>query len=833
MPLARTDRITDAPEGDVQEVALRRRVNGSGPSRANLTRMFSPWLHGDATPTTDSSTPTRHWIQLRPGRIVNRTNLLQTIAFVVCVLFGLALIANLEPANEGVWFWYSVFFRSGRHLYADMHLALQPLYVLETSAFMAVLGKGWLVSRIPAVLHLVAYCLALLLLVRRSTFSDAQKAILLACSFFVSIAFGAIVFGDYHVLADCFMLYSLLALLSLRTSSSVGRALGLAVILGVLSGLSLTTRLNDGAALFAGVFLAIVCLAPLKKLLSLLLFCLATGFTVVLIATLTGDSLHDYFRYSIFGAAGIKGGGSGSVLTQPLRLPWSIVGWLMHNWPILKFSYLAAFLLALTLGFLFRELSRRRGWWQLGLAVLGVVLLAMLAPRTGLFLDNALVVHLSSLLILLAYGLGIWVAARFILSLFDPKRANGWDRREILLLIPLGQMASGSMSSGGMHYSLLGPVGVFIVLLGICSPIRLKLDSHPSWLPRNTVEWLIRSSRIPTDFHIRRRGRWELGLAVIGVVLIAFSGWMFVAPRTALFVPDVSTPSRLQDNALLLFLAGLLVLLAYGLAIWAIARFIFRLFDRKRAGGWDRREVLLLIPLVLIAVGSTSAGTIQSDVIGAMFVFIVVLAICSAIYLKAEWPRDTLFALAILLIVCVGVYRFDSPYSWYTYREKPMFMDRVWYQHPDYGPIYIERDLLQMVQPVCQKIRKSGVTNELLSLPYPGANYFCSIPPWHGYVQTFFDTTSKQTMQTLMNELQASPPKWIFYQRQLKTIRMHEIAYNQGNPLQQRYLDQLIAQKIADGIWRVVYTSDFGEASLRSSGFDKQWDNQWILIQTR
>ena len=134
------------------------------------------------------------------------------------------------------------------------------------------------------------------------------------------------------MLADCFVLYSLIALLSLRTSSSVRRTLGLAAILGALSGLTLTTRLNDGAALLAGVFLAIVCLAPSKKLLSLLLFCLAAGLTIVLIVSLTGDSLHDYAMYSIFKAAGSKSG-DGSVLAQPLRLPWNTVEWLIHSWP--------------------------------------------------------------------------------------------------------------------------------------------------------------------------------------------------------------------------------------------------------------------------------------------------------------------------------------------------------------------------------------------------------------------------------------------------------------------------------------------------------------------
>ncbi len=154
-----------------------------------------------------------------------------------------------------------------------------------------------------------------------------------------------------------------------------------------------------------------------------------------------------------------------------------------------------------------------------------------------------------------------------------------------------------------------------------------------------------------------------------------------------------------------------------------------------------------------------------------------------------------------------------------------MFADRTWYRHPDYGPMIIEKDQLKMIQPVCQNIRDGGSDNELLSLPFPYANYFCSIPPWHGYVQTFYDISCEQTMQGMMDKLRHSPPRWIFYQRQLRFLRAEEIVYNHGDALQQRYLDQLIAQKVGQGEWRVVYTSDFGE--------DQQFDNEWRLIQTR
>ena len=109
--------------------------------------------------------------------------LAQGLMFVFCLLFGLAMIADTQAAGDGVWYWYATFLHSGKHLYRDMHLALQPLYVLETAWVLALLGKGWVVSKAPAILHLVAYCVGLLLLVRRSELSDGEKAVVLGCGF--------------------------------------------------------------------------------------------------------------------------------------------------------------------------------------------------------------------------------------------------------------------------------------------------------------------------------------------------------------------------------------------------------------------------------------------------------------------------------------------------------------------------------------------------------------------------------------------------------------------------------------------------------------------------
>lgn len=589
--------------------------------------------------------------------------LAQGLMFVFCLLFGLAMIADTQAAGDGVWYWYATFLHSGKHLYRDMHLALQPLYVLETAWVLALLGKGWVVSKAPAILHLVAYCVGLLLLVRRSELSDGEKAVVLGCGFFVSISFEAYRFDDYHVLADCFQLYCLVALLRLQKASSTRGVLFLCAALGVLCGLTLTTRVNDGAALLVAVAIAIACLAPSQRLLAMVLFFLASGATVALIVSLTGDSLRDYAMYSIFHAAGSKGG-TGSVLTYPLRLPIHTLRWLKDRQYEKVIAYV--FGVALAWVFLLRPLARRRGRREFALAAAGALLVLLPLHRMyRAFLDITVVMSLSSVAVLVAYGLGLLVLLRLLGWMLRPGGGDGWDRREILLLVPLGQLASGSMSSGGTHLGLYGPVGLLVVLLPICAPIRIR----------------------------------------------------------------------------------------------------------------------------------------------------------------AEWARAMLVAVAALLLCSAAHFKWNDPYSWHTYREKPLFSGRTWFRHPVYGPMVIDRDLLQMMEPVCAQVGDGGPRQELLSLPFSYANYFCNIPPWHDDVQTFFDTTSKETIQGLMKELQASPPQWIFYQRQMATLRLHELIYNHGEPLEQRHLDELIERKLADRSWQAVYMSDYGNSAM--------WDNEWILIRTR
>jgi hypothetical protein len=600
----------------------------------------------------------------------NRDTRSQTLMFVFCVLFGLALIAETQGAGDGIWYWYASLLQGGDRLYSHMHVALQPLFVLETEFFMALLGKGWVASKVPAVIHLLAYCLALLLLVRRSKFTDPQKAAVLACGFFFPLGFEAYRFDDYHVVADCFQLYSLIALLALPQVSRLRNLFFLACALGALCGLSITTRLNDGLALFLGVTFGIAVLATRHRIASLMLFTLTTCLTIVAVVHLTGDSLHDYANFSILRAASSKGG-AGSVLIYPLALPLRTLGWMFTHW---AYDLLTAYILicAMVWTLLFRPLHRRHSKRELWKAAFGVVLILLPYPvmRNGLLSSGPApstsvpLVSVTAVATILIYVLGMLVVVRLFRWLANSSGPYKWDPREILFLVPIGQFASGSMSSGGVHYQLYGPVGVLAVLLSICPP-----------------------------FHFQIR-----------------------------------------------------------------------------------------------------------------------------------WLRTFAIAVATILIATTALFKYNDPFSWHTYREHPLFSGRTLYRHPVYGPMIIDRDLVDLMQPICSTINARAPHPQLLSLPYPYANYFCVTPPWDGYVQTFFDTSSKETIRDLMGRLDSAPPTWILYQRQLSNLSLHERVFNGGQPLQQRYLDQMIEKKIDDGTWQIIYASSYGDSSV--------WDNRWLLILT-
>ncbi len=589
----------------------------------------------------------------------SRTPLFQLLAIGLCLLLGLAMIANNEMGGEAMWFWYATVFHHGARLYTNLHVALQPLFVLITDAWMTVFGHRLLVTQLPPVLEIALMGLGLLLVLRESRWPDWQKAIVLFGAFCFIVCGHSYRFDDYHVLAENLILYALLLLLILARTSALRAQLLLVSALGLLAGLTITTRLTDGAALLAATLLCLPVLLRRHRLASLALFLVLAALTVVLVVLLTGDTLAAYASNSIFRAASSKGG-TGSIFAAPFLVVVNAIPVLFHagKRPLLG--------LLLLLG--------------AGLAI------ARLRPQ----------------------------AARFIFAL------------QLILAILLFFFAGEE---------------------------------------RKYLIW---------------------GYVILTTVLV-------------------------------------MIPLLYALTAWVLLRFAL---PSLRGDSFDRREILIL--LVLAEWASYSAGAAAEPITNyyaPLALLLLLVPVLQPLRRQAAWLNPSFLTLMVLIAASTLSSKYVTPYSWQNYVISPMFHDRVVYQHPTYGTMYIDRDLLNFSQRVCTDIGAHPGANhpQLLSLPYPFPNYFCDTPPWHNYVQTFFDTSTRATIETLMHELDTNPPEWIVYQRQMNILRGAERLYNHSQPLAQRDLDALIASKLHSGDWTLVDQSDY-LGSLEGSG--------WFIIHT-
>jgi hypothetical protein len=199
---------------------------------------------------------------------------------------------------------------------------------------------------------------------------------------------------------------------------------------------------------------------------------------------------------------------------------------------------------------------------------------------------------------------------------------------------------------------------------------------------------------------------------------------------------------------------------------------------------------------------------------------------------QAGWANASLVTIMALLGATAVTGKIHNPYSWLTFHSNPMFENRRWYRHPIYGSMYIDSDLLHFVEPVCREIEQEKSRPELLSMPYSYLNYFCDTPPWHGYVQTFFDTSTRSTITHLMSELETAPPQWIVYQRQMKIMSGQEEVLHHGQSLAQRDMDDMIMRKIATGQWQLVDKSNYLVAAMVDEKNYKEGDG-WLIIRTR
>jgi hypothetical protein len=580
----------------------------------------------------------------------------QSLAVFFCVLLGLAMIVNTQLAGEATWFLYATLFHHGAKLYADLHLALQPLLILEMDVWMNLFGIKCLVTEIPSLLHLLVLCVGLVLLLRESDWPDWQKGIVLASTFVLWVAGPSYRFDDYHVTTESFILYTLVMLLLLAKTDSARRQFMLTAAMGVLCGFTITSRINDGVALLAATVVCLLVLARKRKLLVTSLFVVASALTVVLVVKSTGDSFSDYLSNSLFRAVGSKGG-SGSMLAAPFLL--------------------------------FRNaLEMRHGGTWIFLCGLAIVVMGVLAQRY-------------------------------------------WKK----------------------------PIGYIVIVQLLVVEIIFTGISH------------------------QRR-------------------------------------EQLLDGLLIQFVVPLTIVAIYLLAPVVAARYSMgKLGFGKRE--WDAREILVLLPLAESASNSASgAATPLSGYYAQFAMLLLLIPVIQPFRKQVSWANASFLTILASVGFSGVAVKIQKPYEWNSYLASPMFVNRQWYRHPVYGPMYMGLKQLRLSQSICADIGGENSKAELLSLPFSYPNFFCDTPPWHGYVHTFFDTTLRSTMNELMKELQTGPPQWIVYQRQLVSIAPLEKLFNHGQPSAQRDLDEMIMKKIATRQWQLV------DKKVQDA------DSTWYVIRT-
>ncbi|WP_419804407.1 hypothetical protein [Terriglobus sp.] len=292
---------------------------------------------------------------------------------------------------------------------------------------------------------------------------------------------------------------------------------------------------------------------------------------------------------------------------------------------------------------------------------------------------------------------------------------------------------------------------------------------------------------------------------------LRFFAWIAFSFLSVVFYVKNILPGFIDDA-----FSAIAVPFAYVLFLVLMVRFVRHLLGHDRSGVWHARELLLLIPMLQLFLAAMTGGHGETESSPAMALTILLLPIVTPVPFSANLRRGLALTAALLAIAAFS-FKYLHPFAWHDYHADTMFADRVWYQHPDYGPIYLDADQLAWIKPVCKEIRAEP--GDLLSLPYPHANYFCDKAPWHGYVQTWYDTSSKQAIEGLVHELQTAPPTWIFYERNLGVIKAHEKVYSNGQPLPQRKIDSLLMSRVQTGQWTLVHQQCLHGAD-------------WLLVRT-
>jgi len=232
-----------------------------------------------------------------------------------------------------------------------------------------------------------------------------------------------------------------------------------------------------------------------------------------------------------------------------------------------------------------------------------------------------------------------------------------------------------------------------------------------------------------------------------------------------------------------------------------------------------RPEVfMLLIPIGLWVSGAMSSGGWFYGLYFPFALFLLMSAIVGLPFFIASLEA-LLYGMLAILAACGLHYRYEIPCAWHAYRAAPLFQERVVIQHPVHGYMYLERSLMSHQDFLWQRIN-GDLVDDLLSIPWPFANYYLNRPPWKNHIQTFFDTSSAENVQALVKDLELAPPSWILFHHQPGNLVRHEATFNDGHPLPHRLLEAFILNQIRNDLWSIDWSSTDDRLG------------QWLLIRT-
>ena len=274
----------------------------------------------------------------------------------------------------------------------------------------------------------------------------------------------------------------------------------------------------------------------------------------------------------------------------------------------------------------------------------------------------------------------------------------------------------------------------------------------------------------------------------------------------------------IPNGDVIVTLSAICVIAGYAFALFLLYRLVSAPFRGTSVA--DPKRVILFLPFSLLLTGSMSSAGYHFGLYEPIAFLILTVIVVFPALSERKWVRSSVLFLAALMAVSGAYYKTLNPASWHTYRSFPMFAHRVLVPHPTYGTMVIDDSLQNFVAGICGVVSSDG-KSDLLSIPFPYANYYCNIPPWQGFVQTFFDLSGKEVIDDMMAKLQRSPPQWILYQRQLDNLAMHEKVFNNGKRLPHRDLDDYIVRNLVSGQWHLVMR-----------GQDKA-GSDWLLMRTK